>query len=363
MRKEFNPEMLILAREVRGITQKQLAELSGIDQGSVSRYEGGIKSISDHDLKLISEALHFPTGFFFRRGERRGPETGELFHRKLRSVTAKEQTPIDARLNMLRLDAETYLEVADIESPFKIPSYTPSDFDGDIDAIAASVRAAWNISSGPIRSVVQTLEDAFCIIQVWDFGIDQSDETVQWVEPMTPVMLVNKRSSGDRLRYSMTHALGHLVMHHNKPPYEEMEDEANQFAAAFLMPAEDIASELEPVTIEHLLQLKPAWKVSVQALIRRAKDLGVINERRYTSLFQMLSRMGYRKKEPFPIPVEKPTLLPKLMDLYRKELNYSISELAEVIHIHENDLERWYLPNSFSETDLRIVPKSKPHAS
>jgi transcriptional regulator with XRE-family HTH domain len=59
-----NRHLLVLAREVRGLTQTELAEKSGIDQGVISRFETGWRLIQLEALAKLAEALHFPEAFF-----------------------------------------------------------------------------------------------------------------------------------------------------------------------------------------------------------------------------------------------------------------------------------------------------------
>ena len=61
-----NRHLLVLAREIRGLTQQQLATLSGIDQGAISRYENGMKPITQAIIEVLAEALSFPVAFFCR---------------------------------------------------------------------------------------------------------------------------------------------------------------------------------------------------------------------------------------------------------------------------------------------------------
>lgn len=342
-----NPQRLILAREIRGFTQTHLAQVTGIDQGTISKYEGELLPILAQHVEAIAASLKFPVEFFYRPGQRGGVESGEIFHRKRSALPSKQLKTIHAQLNVFRLNIEKLLEVADVDARLKIPRYNIYEFDGDIETIAQMVRAAWKIPPGPIPSLMKVLEDAFCIIHACDFGTNQIDETVQWHEPMPPIILVNSRTPGERLRFTLAHSLGHLVLHHDSAPYVEMESEADRFAAAFLMPAKDIAPELDPVTLEHLIQLKPAWKVSVQALIHRARDIGKIEDRRYASLFQMLSRAGYRRNEPLPLPAEEPTLFGRLLSLYKDELGYSYKDIARLLAISEDDFWHWYVPEKW----------------
>ncbi|MCY4246044.1 MAG: YjzC family protein [Chloroflexi bacterium] len=361
-----NPEMLTLAREVRGMTQTQLGKESGIGQTKISRYEGDLAKVDTEDLLGIANTLEFPEDFFYQSGQRFGAESTEIFHRRRRSVPARDLKRIDGLVNLYRIGSERLLQSFQQVGSLSVPSLTTSSF-SNISDIAYAVRAFWNMPGGPVKNIIARLEKASCLVFSVDFETDKIDEVVQWIPPSPPIVLVNSSAPSDRVRFSLAHALGHLVMHRNELPYKEMENEANQFASAFLMPEHDIIDELAPVTIQHMLELKQYWKVSMQALIYRAKGLEIISERRYTSLFQKLSRFGYRKQEPFPIPHEKPRLIGDLLDKYKTELGYSDEELAQLLRIRVEDLKKWYLTDSkiidFQEARMakRQRPGNKPN--
>lgn len=349
-----NPEMLILAREIRGLSQAQLAETTGVSQASLSRYETRLSDIPERDLKLFAEALDFPVNFFYRAGKRYGIESGELFHRARRSVPSAQMKRIHGILNLYRLNLQILLDPFAYEDLVKIPNYDirafkqeAQDINPIIEQVAASVRAMWNMPEGNVPNLMETLSEAYIFAFPFDFGTDEVDEVVQWIEPLPPIMLYNVNAPGDRLRFSIAHALGHLVMHHYVEPYPEMEREADRFASAFLMPGDDaeLASQLENLTIERALQLKPKWKVSIAALIYRAHDLGQISDRKKTSLFQMLSRAGYRTNEPFPLPVEQASLFKDLWSQYEDLREWDTADLAQHLDTYEHDLLTWYFPD------------------
>ena len=343
MSKKANRHMVTLARKVRGITQTQLAEITGISQAALSRYVKGSDPIPEYEVEAIATALRFPVKFFYQEGEQLASESGEVFHRKRRSVPIATLDHIHAHLNIFRIVTKHLLTGVTPRHDYDIPRYQVRAFNGDVEYIAEVVRAAWGLNPGPVDNLIELLENAYVFVWLMDFDTELIDETTQWVGHPRPIMLMNSQVSGERLRYSCAHALGHLVLHHNVEPYQEMETEADRFAAAFLMPAEEIKAELAPVTIEHLLKMKPAWGVSMQALIRRAKDVGMINESRYKSLFEMLSRAGYRKQEPFTLEPEEPTLFKKLVDEYHQnDQGRSISQIADIAHISEEDFREWY---------------------
>ena len=83
------------------------------------------------------------------------------------------------------------------------------------------------------------------------------------------------------------------------------------------MPAE----EIEPWLIRRSNQLElleegsRIWGVSMQALVRRAKDLEVLSETQYTRVMKRMSAYGWRSREPVDIgPSERPQLLERIVE-------------------------------------------------
>lgn len=343
---EFNPEMLSLARDIRGITQKELAEKAGLAQGTISKYEGRVQTPSDHEIECLAEALDYPVSFFFREGKRRGTIDGHVFHRKKAKALRADIKRIDGHLELFEFQTQDLLSDIEFEPQLELTQLDLDDYDGDAELVAEAVRASWKMPRGPVNNVIEVLESAGCFVYLLDFGTDDIDENVQWFPPDQPIILANSQAPGDRLRFSLAHALGHLVMHQKSAPHKDREVEADQFASAFLMPAEDIIEYLTPVTLDHLIELKPYWKVSIASMIMRAHTLEEITDRQKKTLFQMLNRSGWRKNEPEPIKREKPQLAENVINTYREYLSYKDSELARKLKLHSYDFRRMYYPET-----------------
>ena len=90
-------------------------------------------------------------------------------------------------------------------------------------------------------------------------------------------------------------------------PTATMEDDANRFAASFLMPTADIRVSFEGrrITLELLASLKLEWKVAMQALLMRAKSLGFVDHNQNRYLWQQLSSRGWRLSEPPELDFDK----------------------------------------------------------
>jgi Zn-dependent peptidase ImmA (M78 family) len=155
----------------------------------------------------------------------------------------------------------------------------------------------------------------------------------------------------------MAHELGHLICHyHQALPAEATEEEADEFAAEFLMPAKDIRGYLGNISIDGLAHLKPQWKVSMAALLRHAHRLGRISAHRYKMLQIKMSSLGYKTREPDELPAEKVSVLRDIIGLYQTELEYSDEETAKLVHLPVQRFRATFKGEVATEARLRLVP-------
>lgn len=208
------------------------------------------------------------------------------------------------------------------------------------EQIAQIVRAKWRLPMGPVQNMVQSIEAAGIIV-ISRFGTRKLDALSHWMPNQRPLFFVNDAVSGDRQRFSLAHEVGHVIMHHVR--LGDPEDEADAFASEFLMPAREIKPQLRNLTMAKLGNLKYYWKVSMQALIRRARDLGQINERQYRRFMMQMSKRGHRIKEPHPIPSEEPAMVKNVIDVYRKHHRYTLSDLGSLTNLHAHEFGHLYL--------------------
>ena len=61
--RRFNPHMLGLARDARGLTQPELAALIGIGQGTLSKYETGVNTPPEEFVSAAARVLTYPPHF------------------------------------------------------------------------------------------------------------------------------------------------------------------------------------------------------------------------------------------------------------------------------------------------------------
>jgi len=322
-----NGDRVRQARELRGLTQIKLAESVGVHQSEIAQIESGKVTPSDTIVERISFKTGFPIGFFKQPTAFEFP-LGSLLYRARMSVPAKKKNEAYQFARTVFEVLHTFQNHRKIVS--KIPLNVPRLDDAPADA-ATQIRSAFGLSPDtPIDNLINIAEKNGVVAMALPISIDKMDAFSLWFgegKQQPIIALTNNDTPGDRLRLSICHELGHLVMHHPpKSDNKKMEDEANAFASEFLMPKRAMLEELSlPLTIMKLMQLKSKWKVSMRALIVRADRLKIINPVQYRYLmYQMNSRYG-GKNEPVEIPVEKPRLLGQLAEiLYGTPIDYKL---------------------------------------
>jgi len=290
-------------------------------------------------LEKFARALDRPLSFFFL-GER-AYNASATYHRTRRSLTVGEERQIQAQVNEMRIHASVLLNEAEIESRYSFYRL-PLD-DGGPEKAAQILRRLWQLPTGPIRSVVGSIERAGGLVFRCPFDTDKIDGVSQWPldsDHVPPVLFVRDDVPGDRQRFTLAHEIAHVVLHHL--PTDDPEGEADRFASEFLMPAEEIETELSGLTLRKAAALKCYWKVSMAAIIRRAFDLGKITERQYRYFNAELSRLGYRKCEPAPIPPEEPRMLQEILRVHRVSHGRSTDELSELMGLYADQFTGIY---------------------
>lgn len=305
----FDRGRLRLARELMGWNQTRLAAAADISAAALSQFESGATRPRPDTLERIADELGVPTSFFFQPLV----ESHEGFFRSLRRTPVTERRRARAIAHIAH-DAVTHPAAAGVLPSVSIP-YMPApatDEAADIEAIAAQVRTAWNVPTGPISNVVDLLEDHGIAIIRLPLSSTDVDAFSLPFEDNPIIVLGSDKNDKARSRFDSCHELGHLVMHGDDIwGTAQVEKQAHQFAAAFLMPRDEIIDELPSSADWNVLfELKQRWQVSLAALLMRAKVLKRMKEATYLTAVKTASARGWRRLEPIPLgPPEQPTRL------------------------------------------------------
>lgn len=360
---KFNPHLLILAREARGLTQADLAKRAEIGQGTLSKLEAGLKAPAENTVSLLADTLGFPTSFMFQEGQPYG--FPPYHYRKRKKLSAKALGRIVAEMNIRRMHVKRLSNSFELAPKAALPEIDRDEYHGrasrrlDIEDVARSVREAWMLPTGPVHNMIELLESKGGIVIPCDFGTDLIDAMSQRIDGMPTLFFVNMHSPADRVRMTLAHELAHMVLHTvSLADDETMEEEADQFAGAFLLPADEIRSQLRQFDLRHLANLKRYWKVSMQAIAMRASKLNLISDYQAKMFWIEMSKLGYRKREPNEPPREEPRLLKSMIAYHQRKLSYSVEEIAKLLHLTPDEFVRMYGSDAYPthpKVQLRVV--------
>jgi Zn-dependent peptidase ImmA (M78 family) len=320
-------EALVTLRLARGYTQGDLASMLGVTQPTVNRYERDERQPDDETLERIADVLGVTADFLRHAGRLRGAMAVDAHMRRRASAKATVWRRLEAKLNEYRMHVSVLFEQISLHAEQVIPTFDPIDTDPQHAARLA--RMQWRMPVGPVNNLIGWIESAGCVIIVEDFGTPRVDGLSQWISDH-PVILLNGRQPVDRQRWTLAHELGHLCLH-SEFIGDDPEQEANAFAAEFLMPAEVIRPQLRNLTTGQLADLKRQWGVSMQALVERAHQLRTITAEQRTALYKKFSRLGWRTQEPVSdeLRAEKPKLTSVIAETLHSK-GFSAMEMAHV---------------------------------
>lgn len=348
MARVFNPSMMNLARRAAGIKQTHLARMASMGQGTISKIENGLLAPDEEQLKRIADACGVLVSFFERIDDI--PESKHLYRK--RNITKHDESTIEAEFKIIQQDMAILLSSLELRKTLEIPNLqVGTEGIKNASVAALKLRHLWSIPKGPILNLVQYIEAAGIIVIPIDFMPEKIDGVmVRGGGKYRDIIYINSNAPADRQRFTIAHELGHVVLHQNYDvDNEDQEDEANEFASSLLMPVYDIAPYLYDLELEgNAKSLKRHWKVSIASLVRRARDLGCITERKYRYMNIDISKKGWRTSEPVQLEMESPKIVSSIVKAYLDGLHYSDKELAALLSLNMQTFLRKYgsfLPN------------------
>jgi Zn-dependent peptidase ImmA (M78 family)/DNA-binding XRE family transcriptional regulator len=348
----INPEMLLLARESRGIAQSELALAIGISQGKLSKAEKGEQSLPTDIFNLLCKYLRYPVTFFYQTSP--SSQVSHYYYRKKITIPQKVIVQMEAVIRIFRRNIDTLIEAVELPE-FKLV-HIPSPCENP-ESLGQMARYILGLPKGPIQNLVNTLENSGIIIVKTDLFHEKIDGLSTISEKGANIIFLNSRMPNDRQRFSLAHELGHLLMHFEIPKTEDnIEDEANRFASEFLMPKSEIINSLRFLNFSKLGELKRYWKVSMKALVQRAKFLGLIDQNQYRNFQINFSKRDMNKSEPIPLDEEKPFILNEIIKLHIEELGYSKEDLANILYLCEEDYKERF--DFINRTRLKVLRNS-----
>lgn len=271
-------------RSARRLSQKALAEASGLSLPSIKNLELGKAVPRTNTLLTIAGALDV--------------RLQDLFYpvREIKNVRFRSNKRMQNRENILAdiarwLDEFNYLErILNEQMPFMLKDLREKISVDDIISAAGLCRKALNLDEvQPVHDLCGLLECAgvkvFPVPMASDgfFGLSVGEED------SGPAIAVNiwDRISVERRIFSAAHELGHLMLHmkaYDVAQMEENKDEERQadlFAGHFLMPDTGFKNEWNEAAglglVDRVFKVKRIFRVSYKTVLNRLLEYGKVD--------------------------------------------------------------------------------------
>ena len=300
------------AREIHCLTQTDLAaSVPPLTQSQLSRLESGLAPDPDPETTALLCATLGVTSLFLQRP----PAPGVTVHSPhFRARTRLTRSAKDAAQQWARLIYEEYRQLRESANILpvrlqRLPGVSPSTAAHEIRHVLGFPHEE------PLPYLLLAMERAGIVVLGIPFVTNDLDAFAAW-SGEEPLITLLGEPPGDRLRFSAAHELGHLVLHESDQRGRQVEFEADEFAAELLTPLSSMARVMpRRPTLSNLAMLKTEWGVSIKSLIRRARELGLVDQDRATSLYRQISARGWNKSEPGYVAGEKPRAFRKLAEI------------------------------------------------
>jgi len=325
------------ARRLNGLSLQDLADALGVSKQMISKYEQGQSNPTSEKLIQLAKLFKVKADYFFRPHQ---VEIGQVNFRKKASFSSKKQDSLKERI---RLEMENYLWIEDIlqiDYSFENSIYGMkiNSADDVVNAVS-KLRNDWKIGMDPIHNLIQLLEDQeIKVIELHDVE-DSFDGLATFVNDKYPVIVVNGHYTVEQKRFTLLHELGHLLMNLPECDHKEEENFCNLFAGEFLFPRDMLIYEFGParnsISFEELGAMQGKYGISIQAIMYRLVDAGIIHENKRTVFYKTLNAKPELKRAidlpRFATP-EKSERFQQLVYRALSQQNISISKASSLLN-------------------------------
>jgi len=335
-------QRLKAARKIRCMSQRDLCNaLEGkVSSSAVEKYEKGLMMPSSDVLILIANVLGMNIDYFFTPLNPVVDPNGFKF-KKSTGLSAKQ---VSAIKHQVCSEIEKYLQIESVLGRHSFFPFNYSDSlilsEKDARDLASRVRCDLNVALAPIVSVVSLLE--FNGIMIIDLELDDDFSGTCTSVQDRKVIVINSKMSSEKTRYTLFHELGHLLM--NFAVDVDEEKLCNAFADEMLIPSDRLLEIMgnvrNDISLSELASIQKEYGVSIDVLMNKACQLGIITNRRYT-----LFRKKMKDNESFKafvdasrIPADQTVMFVRLVYRALCDELITFSKAASYLNISINEL-------------------------
>lgn len=353
-------------RILNDLSRNQLAEKIGVTEQAIWQYENGYMSPKLEVVNKLKTTFQVKSTYFYNPDllEEVGMYNIQIENIAYRSETInslnKSQSEsmhvrfidafikkIETRINYPK---NIILELRD-ESISFLKNNADMDRNLQIDYIASIAREKIGLNKTSNQNLLFLLEKAGIFVFEKEIG-ETIDAYSLWSKEERPyIMLGTIKKSAVRRNFDLAHELGHLLIHYkveftmqDKKTYKSIEDEANNFASAFLLPEEQFRKDCNGIVKrsnpDAYIDMKQKWQVSLQAIAMRAFKLNIIDYQQYRYFNIKINQNGYKTIEPLDnvIPISRPQKVKSILQLLFDKGLYTVSEIMDQLKVDQSFL-------------------------
>ncbi len=345
---------LKLARAAAGLSLRDLVnKLDGrVSAQALSKYERDHMMPSSNVLLALSKALDVSPEYLLSQ---RDIALSGIEFRKAPGAGAREEKAVKAKVleqleRYVVIEEALNLQTIHWRSPLDHSEPISSLHDGE--TAADRLRQKWKLGHDPIPSMTELLEDHGIKVVALDLPMSVSGSKVHAKQPggePIPAVVINQNQTGERQRFTLAHELGHLVLTFSRSVKSKVEEKTiDRFAGSLLVPTEELrratGAHRVDISMGELLELKSRFLVSLQSLVVRLKQSGVLSVADAGRHWNVLKAKGYLDPpwpEPESVPAEHSHRMHRLALRAVAEGALSESKAAELLGISVRTLDKW----------------------
>jgi transcriptional regulator with XRE-family HTH domain len=310
-------ERLRRAREQRGYSQEDIAQLTGQPRTVVSNWESGTRRPNPHQLDKLSVIFRLSRGELLGEPPAPRPDFEDLLFRD-----AGDRLEPKGRFEIQRFLAflDSYGQLLDaldeppglLSSPFKLGEGFSSK--EDVRRRAEDARAYFRVGLGPIANLASLADSYGITIYYAPLGVDLRGTVSGAFLPHHRVgfsVLINGETTPGRQLFTLAHEIGHALFHGDRlyvnyfGRREAAERFANGFAGEFLVPTHHLRATVEGFGVakvtdpEQVVHLQRFYGVSYDMILVRLSQANLVTDSDRDGLravrpVHLAARLGYQ---------------------------------------------------------------------
>lgn len=353
----FIGENLANLRIMHGYSRKQLSEMLGVTEQAVWQYENAYTSPKMQIVNELKRIFSVKSKYFYSEdmlARYMTPANIDVmniaYRSKVLNVISKTQAEakhieyLDTFVNYItaKVSLPTLKIIKLRDEVIEYLNHTEDDRFTQINHVAHLARKRLDLSKTNNDDFMFLIEKSGVFVFEKAIG-EEIDAYSLWTRNDRPyIILGNMKRSAVRRNFDIAHELGHLLLHYrlefanlDRKEHKMIENEANMFAGALLLPEDEFALDMKDVSHitnpDDYLDLKKKWKTSLQVLGYRAANLGIIEPKDHRNFYAAMHRKGYLKMEPLDdvFPIQKPMKIKTITDFVSKKGLVDIGQMIE----------------------------------